>query len=88
MLTFQIIEHEQAIVCRGGVFRQVDLYSWKGELFAKFGAGYIRLNEDGSTSQPKIRWIDLSVNGATAAGDFGRLKYLPHAETAKRIAAE
>lgn len=55
MSFFQQAEGEAAIISSNGVFKQVDVYTWNGFLFAKDGAGFIRLTADRSTSKPKTR---------------------------------
>lgn len=42
-----------------GVYRQVPLYRRGEALFAKWGAGYVRLRASGSTSCPAVVWHEL-----------------------------
>jgi hypothetical protein len=53
------LEGAFAWIGTGGVYRQTPLY-YRGEaLFAKWGAGYVRLRAHGATSAPKVIWHDL-----------------------------
>ena len=70
---FHHLDNEAVILRTNGVFKQVDVYVRKGELYAKNGAGYIRLLEGGKTSVPKIAWEDLTVK-EYLVGSFGRLE--------------
>lgn len=70
---FKQIEGEAAILVGDGVYRQTDLYERNGFLFAKYGAGFIRLAADGSTSKAKMRLEAMSWDGALAQDALGRL---------------
>ena len=70
---FQKLETAQAILSVGGVYQQVDLYEWNGGLFAKHGAGYVRLYADGSTSKPKLVIQQLSLDQPLARDPLGKL---------------
>jgi len=56
---FTQIPGATALVHSGGVYRQTDLYARKDAIYAKHGAGYIRLGIGGATSAPKIRWAEF-----------------------------
>lgn len=70
---FKQREGDAAVVVENGVFRQTDVYSRSGYLFAKFGPGFIRLYADGSTSKAKCRLDVLHVEGLVQQDRFGRL---------------
>lgn len=70
---FQKVEGEVVIIHDRGTFKQLDVYAWNGFLFAKLGAGYVRLNADGSTSKPTATIRQLTWTGALNADTFGRL---------------
>ena len=72
-MLFSKIDGEQAIVIRDGVYRQCDLYEKSGALFAKVAGGYIRLNSNGTTTQPKTRLETLAYDGPLFADRLGRL---------------
>lgn len=42
-----------------GVYRQVPLFRRGTAIFAKWGAGYIRLRASGATSTPSVVWHEL-----------------------------
>jgi len=72
MSFFKQIEGEAAILVNGGVYTQVDLYTRDGYLFAKHGAGWVRLMADGSTSKPKV-YCEFLTYSRPLAQRLGRL---------------
>jgi hypothetical protein len=64
---------ETAIISVNGLFRQCEVYTWDGWLFAKYPGGYIRLHADGSTSKPNVTIRQLHWNGPLSKDTFGRL---------------
>lgn len=58
---FSEIPEGQAIVCSGGVYRQTPIAQRKGLIYAKYGAGYVRLHSGGGSSHPKLRWYEIDV---------------------------
>jgi len=56
---FSEIPEGQAVICSGGVYRQVKLAQRAGKVYAKYGAGYIRLLKGGGTTAPKVNWYDV-----------------------------
>lgn len=58
---FSIVPEAAAIITRGGVYRQVQVYQRAGRLYAKYGAGFVRLIQGGSTSSPNIKWAALDT---------------------------
>lgn len=73
MSFFQQIEGDAAILVQNGVYKQVDLYSRDGYLFAKTQGGFVRLFSDGSTTHPKLRLDFLSYEGELGTDGLGRL---------------
>lgn len=73
MSFFKQVEGEAAILSENGVYKQVDLYTRGGFLYAKVAGGFVRLSRDGSTSKPKLRLDHMSWNGALYADPVGRL---------------
>lgn len=59
MSLFTIIPEGQAIVLSGGVYRQVPIYARAGHVYAKHGAGFVRLMRGGGTSHVNIKWLEL-----------------------------
>lgn len=65
---FHIIEGAQAIVfAKPGIYRQVPLYERAGKLFAKHGAGFIKIMTHGGTSHPNVRCDPANID----MGDSG-----------------
>lgn len=73
MSFFQHAEGEAAVLVGNGVYRQADLYTRDGYLYAKHGAGFVRLLADGSTSYAKLRLEYLTWTGHPAKDALGRL---------------
>jgi len=70
---FKHLTGDTAIVRKNGVFRTCDLYSYKGQLFVKYGAGFIRLNSDGGSSVDTVQLDMLVYDGPLYKDRFGRL---------------
>jgi hypothetical protein len=70
----RVVNDTAVLVCRG-VYKQVPLYMRDGYFYAKYGAGYIRLHVDGSTTSPRVYLDGMTVNSipCLAADDVGRL---------------
>lgn len=71
---FHRIEGEVIILRNKGVFKQVDIYYRSGELFAKHGQGFIRLNSNMTTTHPDV-FVD-EMNPAIVSplkGPHGRM---------------
>lgn len=73
MAFFKEVEGEAAILVRGGVYKQVPLYTRDGFLFAKVNGGFVRLYADGSTTQSKLRLDFMSWEGVLCRDRLGRL---------------
>lgn len=73
MSFFKHVEGEAAILVESGVYRQVDLYTRDGYLYAKTGAGFVRLMADGATTKAKMRLEHLSWTGPLMRDGLGRL---------------
>ncbi|MEM9734729.1 MAG: hypothetical protein AAF903_14800 [Pseudomonadota bacterium] len=78
---FQQVEGNAAILSNDGLWRQTDLYTLNGQLFAKWGAGFIRLKADRSTSKPRVKLIMLSWDGPLHRTKFGNLVAEPGGDT-------
>lgn len=66
-------EGDVAVVVNKGVYKQVPIFIRDGLLYAAYGGGYIRLKEDGSTSQPTARLDHLDFDGELHRDAMGRL---------------
>lgn len=65
---FTPIEGGQAVIyAKPGTYRQVGLYERGGKLFAKYGAGFVKIFSHGGTSHPSVKCdasnIDLGDSG-------------------------
>jgi hypothetical protein len=66
---FHKLDNATTILYRDGVFRTADIYERFGTLYAKHGAGFVRLHIDGRTSAERVRWADIDgVNWAHSRG--------------------
>ena len=52
---FKPMPGETVVLVQNGTYKQADVFEWNGRVFAKFGAGFIRLRRDGSTSKDGVR---------------------------------
>lgn len=80
---FKHIEGEAAVLVDKGVYRQVDLYERDGVLYAKVGAGFVKLYATGATTKPSTRVETLSFDGALYKDGLDRLltRELPGAKS-------
>lgn len=70
---FKKIEGDQAMISQGGVYKPVDLYEYRGQLFIKDGSGYQRLKANGSTSKDGVNLIEIHTEAPLWSDQFGRL---------------
>lgn len=73
MAFFKKVEGEAAVVVENGVYKQVDLYTRDGFLYAHVSGGFVRLFHDGSTTKAKMRLEHMSWHGPLARDALGRL---------------
>lgn len=72
MERFHIIEDAAAILVSKGVYRQAKVYRRGKELFAAYGAGFIRLYQEG-TALPNLRCEAIDVPNQRVTFDrFGK----------------
>lgn len=64
---------DSAVIVAKGVYKQVPIFTRDGLLYAAYGGGYVRLKEDGSTSQPTARLDHLDFDGELHRDQMGRL---------------
>jgi len=75
---FHKVEGLQAILLRGGVYRQADLYrkfiDGEHRLFARFGGGFISLGGANGTSHPGTTWLEIEADDGAVlrVGKLGR----------------
>jgi hypothetical protein len=70
---FKRLEGDTAILRINGVYKVADLYEHNGRLFAATSGGYVRLNENGTTSKDKLAIESLQIDTALFRDRFGRL---------------
>lgn len=58
---FTAIPEGQAITHINGVYRQIPIFERGGKIYARHGAGYVRLFQGGQTSAPNVRWSDIDT---------------------------
>jgi hypothetical protein len=77
-LLFSSIDDKQTVIrnTKTGVYKQAKLYERKGEIYAGFSGGFIRLMKDGRSSNPNILWDDIEVKYEVATGIHASLKYV------------
>lgn len=76
MKYFSEIPEGQAIICSNGVYRQVRIARRAGKIYAKFGAGYVRLSAGGASSHPKVRWYEIDPGDGSFEEKQGAVFYL------------
>lgn len=85
---FQEAEGACAILIENGVYKQVPVYTRNGFLYAKIGGGFVRLNNDNSTTKAKMRLDTLSYDEPLGTDPFGRLVDLAMVPGAKPLPQE
>lgn len=73
MSFFKQVEGEAAVLVESGVYKQVDLYTRDGYLYAKSNGGFVRLMADGSTTKAKQRLDFMTFDGPLMRDALGRL---------------
>ena len=73
MSFFKKVEGDAAVLIANGVFKQVDIYTRDGYVFAAYGGGFIRVMADGSTSKAGVSLDFMSWGGGPLAQRLGRL---------------
>lgn len=73
MSFFKQVEGEAAVLVEGGIYKQVDVYTRDGFLYAKVSGGFVRMMADGSTTKAKMRLEFMSFDGALCRDKLGRL---------------
>ena len=84
---FTAVPDAQAILHSKGVYRQVALYTRGDKVYAKWGAGFVRLSQGGATSHPNVRWADFDPGHGIMQEKAGSVIYLPPVGEVVNIAA-
>lgn len=82
---FKQVEGEAAVLVDNGVYKQADIYTRDGYLYAKAAGGFVRLNSDGSTTKHRMRLDTLTWTAQLNVDRLGRLCE-PAVEHSVRIA--
>lgn len=73
MGTFVQSDGDVAVIVNKGVYKQVPVFIRDGLLYAAYGGGFVRLKDDGSTSQATARLDHLDFDGELHRDEMGRL---------------
>lgn len=89
MAFFKKVEGEGAVVVERGIFKQVELYTRDGFLYAKAAGGFVKIMADGSTSKlgGNLKLDFMTWNGKLAKSKYGYL-CSPEVEGARPLATE
>lgn len=79
---FHIIDDAVVILRSRGVYRQAKLYRRGNELYAGYGAGFVRLLGGKGTSAPNISWEEMEAGLETTIDSLGRPSIAPPARMA------
>lgn len=72
---FKEIVGDSVLLRHNGTFRVSPLYTYRGGVYAKFGAGYVRLRVDNTTSKDGV-FVEFVESDKIVSHDrFGRLTY-------------
>lgn len=71
---FKQLEGEAAILVENGVYKQVDIYTRDGDLYAKSSGGFVKLNADASTSKARCRLDTISIEKDLYRSKLGWLR--------------
>lgn len=66
-------EGDAAVISMGGVYKQVEVYTRDGYVYAKANGGFVRLLADGSTSKSNCRLDHLVTDMPLFRDAFGKL---------------
>lgn len=72
-MSFKKLEGDTCVLRHGGVFKVADLYTWRGGLFAKLGAGYVQLRRTGGTTKDGVDFVHLEIDAPLFADKFDRV---------------
>jgi len=58
---FTAIPDAKAVIHRGGIYKEVDLFHMNQEIYAKKGSAYIKLHHNRATSRRATYWKTLHI---------------------------
>lgn len=70
---FKEVEGASVVIVEGGVYKATEAFTRDGFLYAKAGAGFVRLYADGSTTKPRCRVDTLHFDHMLFKDALGRL---------------
>lgn len=70
---FKKLEGDTAVIRQGGVYKTSELYEWRGDLFLKFGGGFIRVYHDGKTTKEGVFVESMQTDLDLFRDRFGRV---------------
>lgn len=82
MTPFTEVQDGLVITHEKGIYRQLPLFRRDQYVYAKVGAGFIRLYKQGATSKPNIKWVDYDPGELNITQD--QEFYLTVVDTPKR----
>jgi len=85
---FAELHGDRALLRSGGVYRIAKLYILGDSLFAAYGAGYVRLYANGSTSRPKTSVDRMHTLVRLGADKHGRLCTMRSGSSHRDLTAE
>lgn len=71
------IDEGQAIIYANGIYRQVPIAERAGRIYAKYGAGYVRLHQRGGSSHSKVKWYQIFPGDGSYEEAQGEVRYIP-----------
>lgn len=75
MERFHIIEEGAVILRSKGLYRQAKVYRRGSQVFASYGAGFIRLLRGSGTSVPSVSWDGIEADGVKWDGPQDEPRY-------------
>ena len=75
MKYFSEIDEGNAIIVCGGVYYQRPLYQRDGRVYVKHGSGFVRLLQGGTSSIPKMRWLESDTPNGRIVEGSGHVTY-------------
>ena len=75
MERFHVIEDAACILFSRGVYRQAKVYHRGRDVFAAWGAGFVKLGPSSGTSNPHVGWRDLEAEGVVCDRPGGQPRY-------------
>lgn len=78
MERFHVIDDGAVILRSKGVYRQAKVYRRGKDVFAGYGAGFIKLGGSSTTSNPNISWIGIEADDVKEDRVGGQPRFTKH----------